>query len=68
MYLPKSVYMLLGMEIGPVKYIEAWPMGVKPTFHDPAKAEVVIEVNIFDFDTEIFMANDVLALFLETRS
>lgn len=29
-------------------------VGVKPTFHDPAKAEVVIEVNIFDFDENIY--------------
>ena len=29
-------------------------MGVKPTFHDPAKAEVVIEVNILTL-MKIFM-------------
>lgn len=29
-------------------------VGVKPTFHDPSKAEVVIEVNIFDFNDNIY--------------
>ncbi|UDI78414.1 riboflavin biosynthesis protein RibF [Staphylococcus taiwanensis] len=29
-------------------------VGVKPTFHDPSKAEVVIEVNIFDFEDNIY--------------
>ena len=30
-----------------INYIEVANIGVKPTFHDPNKAEVVIEVNIF---------------------
>ena len=29
-------------------------VGVKPTFHDPSVAQVVIEVNIFDFDDDIY--------------
>lgn len=29
-------------------------VGVKPTFHDPAKAQVVIEVNLFDFKENIY--------------
>ena len=29
-------------------------VGVKPTFHHPSKAEVVIEVNIFDFNDNIY--------------
>ena len=44
------------MEIGPESklYRGVANVGVKPTFHDPAKAEVVIEVNIFDFDENIY--------------
>ena len=29
-------------------------VGVKPTFHDPTRAELVIEVNIFDFNENIY--------------
>lgn len=29
-------------------------VGVKPTFHDPSQAQVVIEVNLFDFNENIY--------------
>ncbi|MGT2341590.1 riboflavin kinase [Staphylococcus aureus] len=38
-----------------INYIEGFNIGVKPTFHDPNKAEVVIEVNIFDFVDNIMV-------------
>ena len=43
-------------------------VGVKPTFHDPSKAEVVIEVNIFDFEENIYgERNRILAPLFKTR-
>ena len=44
-----------------VKYRGVANVGVKPTFHDPAKAEVVIEVNILIL-MKIFMANELLCI------
>ncbi|PTH35877.1 bifunctional riboflavin kinase/FAD synthetase [Staphylococcus arlettae] len=29
-------------------------VGVKPTFHDPSKAQIVIEVNLFDYKEDIY--------------
>lgn len=54
--LPKKGVYAVSMEIGPESklYRGVANVGVKPTFHDPAKAEVVIEVNIFDFDENIY--------------
>ena len=51
------------MEIGPESkiYRGVANVGVKPTFHDPAKAEVVIEVNILIL-MKIFMANELLCI------
>ena len=47
------------MEIGTEQklYRGVANVGVKPTFHDPAKAEVVIEVNIL-ISMKIFMENE----------
>ncbi len=44
------------MEIGPESKLHRGVanVGVKPTFHDPARAELVIEVNIFDFNENIY--------------
>ena len=44
------------MAIGAEKEIVSWcsKCWCKPTFHDPSKAEIVIEVNIFDFDENIY--------------
>lgn len=54
--LPKKGVYAVSMEIGTEQklYRGVANVGVKPTFHDPAKAEVVIEVNIFDFDENIY--------------
>ena len=50
----KRVY-AVSMAIGAEKKIyRVANVGVKPTFHDPSKAEVVIEVNIFDFNDNIY--------------
>ena len=51
----KGVY-AVSIEIGTENklYRGVANIGVKPTFHDPNKAEVVIEVNIFDFEDNIY--------------
>ena len=54
--LPKKGVYAVSMAIGAEKrlYRGVANVGVKPTFHDPSKAEIVIEVNIFDFDENIY--------------
>ncbi|MBL7565392.1 bifunctional riboflavin kinase/FAD synthetase [Staphylococcus saccharolyticus] len=54
--LPKKGVYAVSMEIGPESKLHRCVanVGVKPTFHDSSKAEVVIEVNIFDFDENIY--------------
>ncbi|WP_251516559.1 MULTISPECIES: bifunctional riboflavin kinase/FAD synthetase [Staphylococcus] len=54
--LPKKGVYAVTMEIGPESklYRGVANVGVKPTFHDPAKAQIVIEVNLFDFDENIY--------------
>ena len=68
-YYQKGVY-AVSMEIGAEQKLfrGVANVGVKPTFHDPAKAEVVIEVNIFDFDENIYGEHNscLLASFLKT--
>ena len=61
--LPKKGVYAVSMEIGPESkiYRGVANVGVKPTFHDPAKAEVVIEVNILIL-MKIFMANELLCI------
>ena len=48
------------MEIGPESKLHRGVanVGVKPTFHDPTRAELVIEVNIFDFNENIYVTCD----------
>ena len=54
MYYQKGVY-AVSMEIGQSKLHRGVAnVGVKPTFHDPTRAELVIEVNIFDFNENIY--------------
>ncbi|MFQ3853813.1 riboflavin biosynthesis protein RibF [Staphylococcus parequorum] len=54
--LPKNGVYAVSMEIGANKkvYRGVANVGVKPTFHDPSKAQVVIEVNLFDFNENIY--------------
>ena len=54
--LPKKGVYAVSIEIGAEHkiYRGVANVGVKPTFHDPSKAEVVIEVNIFDFEENIY--------------
>ncbi|MCD8820346.1 bifunctional riboflavin kinase/FAD synthetase [Staphylococcus gallinarum] len=54
--LPKNGVYAVSMEIGSDHkvYRGVANVGVKPTFHDPSVAQVVIEVNIFDFDDDIY--------------
>lgn len=54
--LPKNGVYAVSMEIGVNKetYRGVANVGVKPTFHDPSKAQVVIEVNLFDFSENIY--------------
>lgn len=54
--LPKKGVYAVSMEIGPESKLHRGVanVGVKPTFHDPARAELVIEVNIFDFNENIY--------------
>lgn len=54
--LPKKGVYAVSMAIGAESkiYRGVANVGVKPTFHDPSKAEVVIEVNIFDFNDNIY--------------
>lgn len=54
--LPRKGVYAVSIEIGTENklYRGVANIGVKPTFHDPNKAEVVIEVNIFDFEDNIY--------------
>ncbi|WP_322770739.1 bifunctional riboflavin kinase/FAD synthetase [Staphylococcus epidermidis] len=54
--LPKKGVYAVSMEIGPESKLHRGVanVGVKPTFHDPTRAELVIEVNIFDFNENIY--------------
>lgn len=54
--LPKNGVYAVSMEIGSDHkvYRGVANVGVKPTFHDPSVAQVVIEVNIFDFNDDIY--------------
>lgn len=54
--LPKNGVYAVSMKIGADDkvYRGAANVGVKPTFHDPSKAQVVIEVNLFDFHENIY--------------
>ncbi|MBO1198979.1 bifunctional riboflavin kinase/FAD synthetase [Staphylococcus simiae] len=54
--LPRIGVYAVSIEIGAENklYRGVANIGVKPTFHDPQKADVVIEVNIFDFDENIY--------------
>ncbi|RIP33509.1 bifunctional riboflavin kinase/FAD synthetase [Staphylococcus gallinarum] len=54
--LPKNGVYAVSMEIGSDQkiYRGVANVGVKPTFHDPSVAQVVIEVNIFDFNDDIY--------------
>ncbi|TBW74227.1 riboflavin kinase, partial [Staphylococcus epidermidis] len=54
--LPKKGVYAVSIEIGAEHkiYRGVANVGVKPTFHDPSKAEVVIEVNIVDFEENIY--------------
>lgn len=54
--LPRNGVYAVSIEIGAENklYRGVANIGVKPTFHDPSKAEVVIEVNIFDFSDNIY--------------
>ncbi|UTB82681.1 bifunctional riboflavin kinase/FAD synthetase [Staphylococcus carnosus] len=54
--LPKKGVYAVSLAIGAEQriYRGVCNVGVKPTFHDPKKSHVVIEVNIFDFDEDIY--------------
>ncbi|MBJ3774042.1 riboflavin kinase, partial [Klebsiella pneumoniae] len=54
--LPKKGVYAVSMNIGASdKYYRGVAnVGVKPTFHDPSKAQIVIEVNLFDFKEDIY--------------
>ncbi|MBF7017262.1 bifunctional riboflavin kinase/FAD synthetase [Staphylococcus durrellii] len=54
--LPKKGVYAVSMKIGAEDkiYRGVANVGVKPTFHDPSQAQVVIEVNLFDFKEDIY--------------
>jgi riboflavin kinase/FMN adenylyltransferase len=54
--LPKKGVYAVSMKIGAEEkiYRGVANVGVKPTFHDPSQAQVVIEVNLFDFKEDIY--------------
>lgn len=54
--LPKKGVYAVSMKIGAEDkiYRGVANVGVKPTFHDPSQAQVVIEVNLFDFKQDIY--------------
>ncbi|POA00360.1 bifunctional riboflavin kinase/FAD synthetase [Staphylococcus massiliensis CCUG 55927] len=54
--LPKKGVYAVSLAIGPSDqvYRGVCNVGVKPTFHDPNTSHIVIEVNIFDFDENIY--------------
>lgn len=54
--LPKKGVYAVSLAIGTEQriYRGVCNVGVKPTFHDPKKSHVVIEVNIFDFEEDIY--------------
>lgn len=54
--LPKKGVYAVSMNIGAEEkiYRGVANVGVKPTFHDPSQAQVVIEVNLFDFKEDIY--------------